>query len=54
MMVKPAGAYLDIIRALKDALRPHSAYQVSASTHAEGGIGRWLLERKGRGLRASS
>ena len=30
MMVKPAGAYLDIIRALKDSTTlPISAYQVS-------------------------
>ena len=44
MMVKPAGAYLDIIRALKDnTTLPISAYQVSGEySMLKAGIGRWL------------
>ena len=51
MMVKPAGAYLDIIRAPQGQhYAPISAYQVSGEySMLKGGIGRWLLERKGRG-----
>ena len=48
MMVKPAGAYLDIIRALKDSpTLPISAYQVSGeySMLKEGSAAGYLNEK---------
>ena len=47
MMVKPAGAYLDIIKMLKDnTTLPSSAYQVSGEYSMLKGRGSRVLGRK--------
>ena len=56
MMVKPAGAYLDIIRALKDSTTlPISAYQVSGEySMLKAASAAGYLNERTRCLRASS